>query len=765
MLKKFKIKYSHLIITIFITLNIIFLAVIASFPFFNGNSSGLHAAPVCNFNGSTSYFASVAIIVKSSSASVPLPSNLGLSLQTSPCSNGWDNGIPWNSGYNNNLQDVFEQSSSFSQGQYISPQQIDAYHSQTGQAPTTFQTFGSINVGGGSAGSTGRIFTCPSGTSCSSLAGNITRTQSSSSQVTLEYYQLIDCAFSPITYTLGGLPQGWTASPSTNTINVLNGTSVPTYTIVVTPAAPTISVTLNCQGASWSTANTDSNAVVTGTIVNTQTNQAVLNIDTQTNPDSSFVSSLLNNNINYEAYMEVSDNGSSSTVQSSPFNFYSCSNHTPTLSVNLSCTGVSWTSTNATSPTVSGNIINAQNQVVASINTQNQAQGSDSSFVKTLEYGQSGLSYTANMSLSSNGQVVSANSGSVIYSNCLNFTPTLSVSLGCTGVSWTGTNLNGGSTITGNVTDTTSNQSVYTIPQQSVSSYQSTFNGSENSFVTSLENNQDNYIATVILTNSGSVISEKSSSVSFYNCTTHMKVPVLQTVTLSCVTGSNNLNVNWTYNNTTTDSTDLFYGTVNDVTTNTNNIATFSSPIANNSYNWNAVNSTDAYTVSGYIKGDNGTSNVMTTSSASISNCLTPKVPLMSSISLACENNTTNNLSITWQAQNVTSTDNFYGYINDVTTGTQVYLIPQTPSVLGQYIWQGANGQDSYTVVGWIENSSGQKFNVTTSSQVSSNCIPKVPVTPVVQQSLPQTSGNAPINILIIAGIVIMTLGVSMLVF
>ena len=763
MFKNFKLKYGHLIITVFVTLNIIFLAIVASSPFFaNKSNVQLHAAPVCNLSGNHAYFASVAVVVKSSNPSVALPANMGLSLKTGQCTNGWDNGLPWASGYNNNYQDPFLYAPQIASGP-VSPEQISAYHSRTGNAPITYQQVNSINVGGSGPNGTTTPYNCSSITACSHVGGNITRIENGSSQVTLKYYQIIDCAFSPVTYSLAGLPQGWSANPSTNTVNVVNGTSLPTYTITVTPPTPTISVTLNCNGAHWSTSNTNSNAAITGTIVNTQNNQVVANINTQTNPDSGFVSSLLTSNQNYIASMQVTDNGASDTAKSTPFNFYSCANHTPVLTVDLSCQGVSWNTSNVSSPTVSGNILNSQNQVVASINTQNQANGSSNSFVNGLEYGQTGASYTAQMTVASEGQSTKATSNSVIYSNCLSFKPTLSVSLSCNGATWEGTNLNGGSTLTGNVTDTTTNKSVYTIPQESIGSYKSKFNGSENSFVSGLVNSQNSYTASITLTNNGSVVSQKSSAVSFYNCVTHMKTPVLNTVTLSCITNSSNLGINWTYNNTTTNSTDLFYGSIEDASTNNNVVATFSSPLTTG-YTWNGANTKDSYIIVGYIKGVNGQSNNITSSSSSVSDCLTPQVPVMSSISLACENNTTNNLTIAWQANNVTSSDSFNGVITDTTTGQQVYDIPNTPAQLGEYIWQGANGKDSYTITGWLVNSSGQKFNVTTSVAVSSNCIPQKAVAPIVQ-TLPQTSGGAPINVFVVAGLIILSIGVSVMIF
>ncbi len=857
MLSKFKLKYSHLIITTFVALNVIFLALIAANPFNLGASAKLHAAPVCNFNN-TSYFATVAVIVKTTSPSVTLPNSLNLSTKTGVCSNGWDNGIPYNSGYNQSNQDPFLQSTSFDQGHYIYANDIVSYYDTHHSAPSTFQIFPAMSASP-SAG-TATTFTCAAGqdnSGCAALGGNIKRTVQSSSQVTIEYYQVIDCAFSPVNYSLTGLPQGWTVSGASNTVNVVNSPAVPTYTITISPPKPTINVSLSCKGVSWNTTNV--NGTVSGDIVLDSNGKEVVSIPTDNHTSgtySSFVSSLENNNVNYIAKMSATGNGQTASAESNVFDFYNCVQHipAPTLSVSLSCSGVNWKVGNFESGySLKGTVENSSNNsVVAQIPTQTSATGTYNGFVSNLE--QSNQNYKADMILNYSGKTLEAESNSFNFYNCINHVPgpVLFVTLNCNGVTWNVQNFQSGYSLSGNI-DNTSGSSVAQIPTESsatgtyngfvssleqnnqnyyanmtlnysgktLSEKSDTFNfydnclptptlqvtlncngvgwqvgsfqsgdsvsgnidntsgssvaqiptessatGTYNGFVSSLEQNNQNYYANLVLNyDNGKSLSVKSSQFNFYNCVSHTPAPVLSSVTMSCVENSSNLNIAWTYDSTTTNSSDMFYGTINDTTTNQNGVATFEVPVSNGTYTWNGANTTDSYTVTGYIMGSNGKSSSITSSSESVNNCITPQTPVMSSISLACENNTTNNLSVTWQAQNVTNSDTFNGVITDVTTGAQVSTIPATPANLGEYIWQGANGTDSYTVTGWIENSNGQKFNVTTSAQVSSNCIPQKPVTPVVQQPLPQTSGSAPIGIFVIAGIVILSLGVSMLAF
>ncbi len=764
MLSKFKLKYSHLIITTFVALNVIFLALIAANPFNLGASAKLHAAPVCNFNN-TSYFATVAVIVKTTSPSVTLPNSLNLSTKTGVCSNGWDNGIPYNSGYNQSNQDPFLQSTSFDQGHYIYANDIVSYYDTHHSAPSTFQIFPAMSASP-SAG-TATTFTCAAGqdnSGCAALGGNIKRTVQSSSQVTIEYYQVIDCAFSPVNYSLTGLPQGWTVSGASNTVNVVNSPAVPTYTITISPPKPTINVSLSCKGVSWNTTNV--NGTVSGDIVLDSNGKEVVSIPTDNHTSgtySSFVSSLENNNVNYIAKMSATGNGQTASAESNVFDFYNCVQHipAPTLSVSLSCSGVNWKVGNFESGySLKGTVENSSNNsVVAQIPTQTSATGTYNGFVSNLE--QSNQNYKADMILNYSGKTLEAESNSFNFYNCINHVPgpVLFVTLNCNGVTWNVQNFQSGDSVSGNI-DNTSGSSVAQIPTESSAT------GTYNGFVSSLEQNNQNYYANLVLNyDNGKSLSVKSSQFNFYNCVSHTPAPVLSSVTMSCVENSSNLNIAWTYDSTTTNSSDMFYGTINDTTTNQNGVATFEVPVSNGTYTWNGANTTDSYTVTGYIMGSNGKSSSITSSSESVNNCITPQTPVMSSISLACENNTTNNLSVTWQAQNVTNSDTFNGVITDVTTGAQVSTIPATPANLGEYIWQGANGTDSYTVTGWIENSNGQKFNVTTSAQVSSNCIPQKPVTPVVQQPLPQTSGSAPIGIFVIAGIVILSLGVSMLAF
>ena len=894
MFKNFKLKYSHLVITIFITLNIIFLALIASNPFFASKSSvNLHAAPNCEASGNTSYFASVAFVIKSTNSSVPLPNSLGMSLKTSTCTNGWDNGIIWEPNYNISHQDALVKSGNITPGSYIDATQILDYHKTTGRAPSTYQVFPDYSVGGNVSNST--LFKCGSSQGCSLLNGRVVRSvNSNGSSVTIEYIQILDCAFSPEQYSLLGLPSGWTQSNGSSTLNLSNSSAIPTYTITVTPPAPptpklpVLAASLSCNGLSWNVSNFVSGDKLNGVIKNvsaavvsaipTQTNASgnvntfvsalaleksnayyfayvsltygnrqsinvqtnvlnfyncishptptptpklpvltarlscnglswnvsnfasgdklngvvetvsrsivstVASIPTQTNASgnvNTFVSALEKTNAYYYVYVGLAyGNGQSTHAQTSSVDFYNCISHptppnTPVLTASLSCNGLSWNVSNFASgdklngvvETVSRSIVST----VASIPTQTTASGNVSTFVSTLEgsnayyYVYVGLAY-------GNGQNIPAQTSSVDFYNCISHptptpptptppTPTIAASMGCNGITWSTTNFASGDSITGNITDTTTNTVTTTLPTQTIAS------GTYNSFVQSLEDTQDNYTATLTLSYSGGSTTVSSGNVNFYQCVNHTTAPILNTVTLSCVTGSSNLTIGWTSQDSS--STDTFYGTINDTTSNTNAVATFTAPVSQLSYVWNGANSTDQYVIVGYINGTSGQSNSITSSSASVSQCITPQVPVMSSISFVCENNTTNNLTIQWQASNVVNTDNFTGYITDTTTGNVVYNLPNTPAQLGEYIWQGANGVDKYTVTGWLQNASGQKFNVTTSIAVSSSCITSVPLAPVVvaQQQLPQTAGTAPISIFVLAGLIILSIGVSVMVF
>ena len=323
-----------------------------------------------------------------------------------------------------------------------------------------------------------------------------------------------------------------------------------------------------------------------------------------------------------------------------------------------------------------------------------------------------------------------------------------------------------GDTISGTIFNASNNQSVATVPNTTQSL------GSFNGFVQSLESSNTNYNAImVITTSSGSTISSPATnSFNFTTCVTPPTAPVLSTVTLACEQGNSSMIINWTDNSSTVNSSDQFYGVINDTTTNTNNVFSFNTSANTGNYVWSGANSTDNYEVIGYIKGSNGTSNSITSSSANITSCQKPVIPVLSSVSLACLNNTTNNLAIKWTGSNISSQDMFEGFVTDTTTNTQVANIPQMSANLGEYVWQGANGKDSYTVTGWVVDQNGTKYNVTTTSVVASTCIPPtqqvVPQAQITQapvQQLPQTSGSSPMYIFAAAGSVIVLIGVGLL--
>jgi hypothetical protein len=320
-----------------------------------------------------------------------------------------------------------------------------------------------------------------------------------------------------------------------------------------------------------------------------------------------------------------------------------------------------------------------------------------------------------------------------------------------------------GDTITGTIFNASNNQAVASVPSTTNPS------GSYNGFVQSLEGNNINYNAIMVVSNaSQNISSPTTNSFNFSTCVPPVVTPVLSTVTLACAQGSTNMVISWTYESNTVNSSDNFYGVINDTTTNTNNVFSFNEGVNQGNYTWSGANANDNYVVVGVIKGTNGTSNTITSSSANISSCKAPSVPVLSSVSLACLNNTTNNLAINWTGTNVSSQDNFEGFVTDTTTNTQVATIPTTVATLGEYIWQGANGKDSYTVTGWIVGPNGNKHSVTTTSSVASTCIPttvttQAPITPSPVQQLPQTSGSSPLDIFAAAGSIIVLIGVGLL--
>ncbi len=855
MFSRLHFKKIHLVISVFVLLNISLIAFLAIGNI--GKPVVVSAAPNCQLPSnlttySATHNASIQIDIKTSSPSVALPA-LALSLHTAQCTDGYDNGFVWNSGYNGALQDPWVQSPQITPGSYITPADIMGYYkNHNNTPPTTYQVMPPIGVG--QSQGNGTVFSCPQGFGlCSSEGGNITRTNTVSSgtvtQSDIKYYATIDCNFSPVSYSISGLPAGWTVSGNNATVQVQNGYSV-TETITVTPPAPvtpTIKVSLNCQGASWSTTNFQSGDTVAGYVTDVTTGKNILNVPTQASASgtvNSFVSAATQTNDTYDFLMNLyAPSGPIASNYSSQFNFYNCVTHTqpPVISVTLNCQGATWSTTNyVSSDAITGYITDTTtNQQVATIPTENSATGTYNAFVSNLT--NSHDTYVATVSV---GGGNTATSNSFSFYNCVTHTqaPTITVTLDCQGASWSTTNYVSTDAITGYVEDTTTNQQVATIPTEnsatgtynafvsnltnshdnyqvtmsvqngntstsgsfsfyncvthtqaptitvaldcqgatwSTTNYvssdaitgyitdtttgaealkiptQNTGTGVYNSFVQSLENSHDNYTATMSVQNGNTAT---TSAVSFYNCVKHP--PVISSVSLACVQSSVNMAIQWQDTTSSLVSGDTFYGTIEDTTTNTQ-AATFSVPASLGSYTWTGANTTDNYTVSGYIEGSNGKSSVVTSSSENIKSCQTPVAPAMTSISLACQNNTSNDLLINWKATNVPSGEMFTGIILDTTTGTEVATVPNTNANLGAYIWQGSNGKDSYQVSGWLINAGGAKTNVMTTSSVSGDCVP-APVTQTVQQ-LPQTAGTSPIEMFAAVGGLIIAIGVGLM--
>ncbi len=856
MFNKLHFKKIHLVISVFILLNISFIAFLAMGNL--GKPVVVSAAPNCQLPSnlttySATHNASIQIDIKTSSSQVALP-NLNLSMHTAQCTDGYDNGFVWDSGYNGALQDPLVQSPQINPGSYIGPADIMGYYKNHNDTPpTTYQVMPTVSVG--QTQGSGTVFSCPSTGFglCSSLHGNITRTNNVSSgtvsESDIKYYEIIDCNFSPVSYALSGLPSGWSVSGNNVTVQVQNGELV-TETITVTPPAPvtpTIKVSLNCQGASWTTTNFQSGDTVAGYVTDVTTGKTILTVPTQATASgtvNSFVSGATQTNDTYDFLMNIySPSGPIGSNYSPQFNFYNCVTHTqpPTISVTLNCEGATWSTTNYVSTdAITGYVEDmTTGQNVYTFPTETSASGTVNSFVSSLT--NSSDNYEVMMSVQ-NGN--SATSGSFNFYNCVTHTkaPTIAVTLDCQGASWTTTNYVSQDAITGYVEDTTTNQKVATIPTENVSTgtvnsfvsaltnshdnytvtmsvaggnsstssefnfyncvthtqppvitvslncqgvswsttnyvsqdaitgyitnmttgtealsipTQNTSTGVYNSFVQSLENSNDNYSATMSVQGGNTAT---SSAVSFYNCVQHP--PVIISVSLACVQSSVNMAIQWQDTASSLVSGDTFYGTIEDTTTNTQ-VATFNVPASLGTYTWTGANTTDNYTVSGYIEGTNGKSSVVTSSSENVTSCQAPVSPAMTSISLACQNNTTNDLLINWKATNVPSGEMFTGIILDTTTGTEVATIPNTDANLGAYIWQGSNGKDSYQVSGWLVNAGGAKTNVMTTSSVSGDCVPAV-VTPTVQQ-LPQTAGTSPIEMFAAVGGLIIAIGVGLM--
>ncbi len=861
MFNQLHFKKIHLLISVLVLLNISFIAFLAMSNL--GKPVVVNAAPSCQLPSNLNTFsaqhnANLQIDIKTSNPSVPLP-NLNLSAQSAQCTNGYDDGFVWNSGYNGALQDALVQSPQINPGSYIGPADIMGYYKAHGNTPpTTYQVMPTVSIG--QTQGSGTVYSCPSSGFglCSSLGGNITRSNNvpsgTISQVNVTYSQIFDCNFSPVSYSISGLPSGWTVTGNNGSVAVANGTSVQVETITVTPPAPTppqtptisvslncqgaswttqnfqtgdtvagyvsivgsgtqtvatipvqaspsgtvnsfvsqadqthnlyyfvmniyessgpvgsnispqvsfyncvshtqppaISVSLNCQGATWSTTNYVTSDNITGYVTDTTTSQQVATIPAQNSWSGTYNAFVSNLTTSHDSYIVTMSVQGGNTATSGSFNFYNCVSHTqaPSITVTLDCQGAAWSTTNyVTSDSITGYVTDTTtNQQVVTLPTQNVGTGTYNAFVSSLTTSQD--NYTVTMSVQGGN---TATSGSFNFYNCVNHVkpPVISVTLDCQGVAWSTTNYVTSDSITGYVTDTTTGTEAFQIPTQNVGT------GTYNVFVSKLTTSQDNYTVTMSVQGGNTAT---SSPVTFYNCVQHP--PVISSVSLACIQSSVNMAIQWQDTASTLQTGDIFYGTIQDTTTN-QQVATFNVAASVGTYTWTGANTTDSYTVSGYIQGPNGKSSVVTSSSENITSCQTPTVPAITAISLACQNNTTNNLLINWQATNVPQGEMFTGIILDTTSGTEVATIPNTNANLGAYIWQGSNGKDSYQVSGWLVNTGGAKTNVITTSSVSGDCVP-APVTQTVQQ-LPQTAGTSPIEMFAAVGGLIIAIGIGLM--
>ncbi|MCL4392640.1 hypothetical protein M1145_00660 [Patescibacteria group bacterium] len=216
---KIRPRENHLIIAIFITLNILFLFLVAGFfvpkPIVHAQTIKPSVATNCGASV-TAGFASLKVIVKTSNGT-PLPNDLGLHTWTDVCENYFNQSgsAGWNNWYQKN------------------------YYNGTYQ---DFLLGTPVNIGNNAlaidkAQSSGVIAHCPSSDGCAYWGGYLavnvlSGPSNNASSVAFSYYEVIDCGFSPANYQLSGLPTGWTVSGSFNSVNFngqYNSVSVANY--------------------------------------------------------------------------------------------------------------------------------------------------------------------------------------------------------------------------------------------------------------------------------------------------------------------------------------------------------------------------------------------------------------------------------------------------------------------------------------------------------------------------------------------------------
>ena len=355
-------------------------------------SKPIHAQAACQF-GNQSYFATVKVIVQTSNGA-PLPNDLGLHTWTDPCYNGWDNGIPTSSVYNQNAQNWLEASGSIQGSSLSSPyttgnvtaQDIINYYNKYGSYPSTLQDFGEYNIGNNAVGidhanSQGVIAVCPSNTGCSAMGGNISLRvlggkSHNASSVALEYYQIIDCAFSPVNFHLYGVPSGWTSSGNSNTVNVANSPAVPKYIITLTPPTPPKPVwkcTLTLSAKPSGNLTPKESTTLSGTLTVTKNGKSVSasaenqNIKLNASPPNGFVLTSPNpattNSSGGYSFTGSSSSGSYTFYTSVTSNGVTCSS-SPTVTVTW---GTSCTLTLSAKP--SGNLTPKESTTLSGILT------------------------------------------------------------------------------------------------------------------------------------------------------------------------------------------------------------------------------------------------------------------------------------------------------------------------------------------------------------------------------------------------------------
>ena len=449
------------------------------------NHSNVYASTTtyarCNFHGSS--FANAEIIIKTSNGQQLPLQNLSMPVYTNKCTNGWDNGnYPQyisRSSYQNWA--ISATNGSLAGQNNLTYNQIDSLNSGYGPSniPTLYQNFGSINVG--ALGSAAKIY-CPSNFGCdNSTTGDgyfQAKYNSTNSAVTLIFHQIIDCAYSYLNYDL-------------KYINLPPG-----WTINGEPIG--------------------SGALGQIPVVNNLTKIPSIPVITLIPPP-------------------------------------------PTITVSQSCPntsgstgGISWTVKNnnfglgAPTPpsyTLEGYLIDPSSGAHLykfyryTSSTSSVTTGSYSGFFSSVSG--TNISYTAFMKETnfyppgSVGTDPSNTSAPFNYSQCTTTPPTLTVGLNCS-FTWAVSNFQPGDTIIGSIKNSKGTTVTY-LPTESSNA------GSNNSFLSLLEKNNQSYYASVYLYYGGSQntsnIHEDTNSFNFFHCSKTIPTPPSISASLNCKTG------------------------------------------------------------------------------------------------------------------------------------------------------------------------------------------------------------------------------------